>query len=236
MHYGPSTGPQRRWRDLATAAAHAGASTYPVTLALLFITTLLTIARAFGPAQSSLVDRIAQYRAEDLADGRYWRLPASALLAQDWLQLVWTLVVGGALFLLAEKVLGSIRLLLVLVIAHVVPTVVIAGWAETDHPASLHTLDYGTSCLIIGAAAALIASQRLVLLAVATAATFGVDALINSPVTITEHVIALVLGLTLGWWTSRRAGKHLRYADSAVARALQVARLKGDGGRWSSHP
>jgi hypothetical protein len=224
----------QQWRDTVQSALRIGVRKCPVTVALLLAMIVLTASRTLGPAAARTVNAIAQYRGTDLAAGRLWSLPASALLAEGWLQLAWTLVVGGALFVLVELSLGSGRTLLFLAIAHIAPTLVIAGWAEVDHPALLHNADYGTSCLIMGAAGALITSRHLARLAIATAAVFGVDALINSPVTITEHVLAVSLGLAFGWAARNRTAVSpslrdpARFAVAAAVNAIRVARPNRD--------
>jgi hypothetical protein len=143
-----------------------------------------------------VAERLAAYRAGDIFDGRLWRLPLSGLLAQSWLQWGWTIVVGCALFIALESRLGSVRTLATLGLSHIVPTVAVAVWARVlNHGSVLAMQDFGTSCLIMGAAGALLCVSRSRLLAAALLATMVGDVFLNSTLTIIEHLIAVTIGV-----------------------------------------
>jgi hypothetical protein len=118
------------------------------------------------------------------------------LLAQSWLQLGWTIVVGCALFIALESRLGSVRTSATLAVSHIVPTVAVAVWARLVIDRSILAMqDFGTSCLIMGAAGALLWLSRSRLLAAALLATMAGDVFLNSTLTIVEHLIAVAIGV-----------------------------------------
>ena len=166
----------------------------PASIVLGTLTTLLIIADHSTGATHHAVMTLARYRADALL--RYpWQLPLSAVLAQSWLQWIWTVVVGSSLFIALELRIGSLRASIVLALSHVIPTVVVACWAHAAGAVSvLHREDYGTSCLIMGAAGALLLVWRSRMLLAALVVTLAVDSVVNSSTTIVEHVIAVAVG------------------------------------------
>src|SRR6476646_3433611 len=101
----------------------------PASIVVGALTTLLVIADHSTGATHHAVTTLARYRADALL--RYpWQLPLSAVLAQSWLQWIWTVLVGGSLFIALELRIGSVRAAAVLALSHVVPTVVLACWAH----------------------------------------------------------------------------------------------------------
>jgi hypothetical protein len=65
------------------------------------------------------------------------------------------------------------------------------------HAELLGQVDYGTSCLVIGAAAALAWVRRSMLLAAIIAAGLTADVVLSAPLTAIEHAAALVVGALL---------------------------------------
>jgi hypothetical protein len=166
----------------------------PVTLLVLVVTTLLFVADHTGGSTHHAATALARYRADALLRAP-WQLPLSALLPQSGPQWAWTVVVGGALFVALERRVGSVRAAAVLALGHVVPTLVVACWAHaTGAVPALHREDFGTSCLIMAAAGALLVLLRSWLLLTAVAVTFAVDGFVNAPTTVVEHLIALAVG------------------------------------------
>ncbi|MCU1655393.1 MAG: hypothetical protein JWO57_49 [Pseudonocardiales bacterium] len=167
----------------------------PVSIAIAIATTIVTVFASGPPALRRVADELAMYRGRDIFDGHLWRLPLSGLLAQSWLQWAWTIVVGCALFVALELRLGSTRTAITLGLSHMVPTVVVALWAHAVSDRSLLAAhDFGTSCLIMGAAGALLWLGRSRLLGAALVATLIGDVFLNSTVTVIEHLIALAIG------------------------------------------
>lgn len=171
---------------------------YPVSAALGLSTLAMTLAFS-GPGRWHLTaNALAGYHAGDLAEGKWFRLPLSALLAQSWWQLAWTLLMALTLFAALEALIGSLRTALILGASHILPTLAVAGWATWT--ASSHLLsvaDWGTSCLFMGAAGALAAHLRSRVLSVIIVLVFCGDVFINTPVTICEHLMSVLLAVVL---------------------------------------
>ncbi|MDT4938568.1 MAG: hypothetical protein QOG80_2239, partial [Pseudonocardiales bacterium] len=162
---------------------------------IMVATTVLTALGNSTDGPRRVAYLLAGYRPSQLFDGQLWRLPLSALLAQSWLQWAWTVLVGGALMVAVESRLGRIRAATVLSLSHIVPTVAVAFWARAVEDRSIMSSeDFGTSCLIVGAAGALLWVSRSRLLAVGLLVSFVGDIFLNSPVTIVEHIIAVGIG------------------------------------------
>jgi hypothetical protein len=122
-------------------------------------------------------------------------MPLSALLAQSWPQWVWTAFVAVVLFAPLESRVGSARLLGVLFAGHVLSTAVAdVQAAHGGHVAQLRAADFGTSCLVVSAAAGYAWLTRSRLLTAVLGIGLCVDAILSAPLTITEHWIAAVTG------------------------------------------
>ena len=162
-------------------------------------TTLVVTAMSYGPSGwRRAAERLAIYHAGDLAHGRMWRLPMSAFLAQSWAQLVWTLLLAATAVLALEALTGTIRVAIVLGAAHLGPTLLVAAWAQwTADQQLLTTADYGTSCVVMGAAAGLASALRSRTIVALIVAAFCVDVWINAPYTIIEHLMSVILGAAL---------------------------------------
>ena len=196
--------PERRrfgdCRDVIRAArtyprARGSLRAAPVSVAVLAATVLFTAADRVPGAVHRGVSELARYRAADLFAGRWWRLPLSGLLAQSPWQCLCTVVIGGALYVALEQTMGR-ALVLVLATSHMLPTLAIACFARAGGDTHLLTvLDFGTSCLLMGAAGALLWLRRSRLLLVGTGSIYAGDLVVNSPMTITEHVLALGCGV-----------------------------------------
>jgi hypothetical protein len=135
------------------------------------------------------------YRGLDFYRGALWKLPVSGLLAQSWLQLLWTLLMAGVLFAALEARIGARALLVCVFVSQVIATTLIAVMApllglagELTHP------DFGTSCLVVGAVGALAWVRRSQVVTAVIVISLGVDAVLSSPVTAAEHDVAAVLG------------------------------------------
>jgi hypothetical protein len=127
-------------------------------------------------------------------------LPASALLAQSWWQWVATSVIAGLALVALEVRIGASALAGCLLVSHCVPTIAVAGLARLGNVSELTRPDYGMSCLMVGAVAALAWQTRSGLIALALVISLAVDPLFNSPVTTAEHLIAALLGALVSAW------------------------------------
>lgn len=169
----------------------------PVSLGIAASTTITTFA-ARGPAQwRALTSSLAAYRGTDLARLEFWRLPLSAFLAQSVAQWAWTIVVALSLLASVERRLGRVRFATLVASSHILPTLAVALWATSSGDiALLHVADYGTSCFITGAVGAALWLWRSRALSLVVALGFVGDLFLNSPMTIVEHVLALLIGAT----------------------------------------
>lgn len=178
-------------------------ATAPVTLLIIMASSLATASVRMADPVARAARSVLVYRGSDFFDGALWRLPASALLAQSWWQWTATCAIlalaGGAL----EVRIGSGRLVGCLALCHCGPTIVVALLARLVDGAVLARPDYGMSCLMVGAAAALAGRIRSLPLAGVLAVSLAVDGLFDAPVTIAEHLMAAVIGTTLGLLASR---------------------------------
>jgi hypothetical protein len=152
------------------------------------------VARVTSPIQGSAAGFLA-YRGRDFYAGAVWKLPASGLLAQSWPQWIWTLLVAAVVFASLEVRVGGMRLLLCVLLSQTVPTVMVALLAPLcGHAELLFRPDYGTSCLVVGATAALAWVRRSALLAMVIAISLAADAVLSAPATAVEHCLAVSIG------------------------------------------
>jgi membrane associated rhomboid family serine protease len=179
----------------------------PASLALATTSLILTAAvQVPSPAQQA-ANTLLVYKGEDFYTGQLWRLATSGLLAQSWAQWIWTLFVAIAVFAVLEVQVGPARLLACVAASHILPTVAVALVAPLlGRGDLLGQVDYGTSCLVIGAAAALSWVLRSPLLAAIMAAGLTADLVLSAPLTAIEHLAALTVGVVLVAGT-RRARK-----------------------------
>ena len=155
------------------------------------------------------------YRGQDLYTGELWKLPVSGLLAMSWPQWLWTLVVAAIVFAPLEVRVGGCKLLVCVFLGQIVSTAAVALLAPiTGHADVLGHADYGTSCLVVGAAAALAWVRRSMLLAIVIAVSLAFDAFLSAPATAVEHCIAVASGAL-----SLMAAKAGRFASrSSITR------------------
>jgi membrane associated rhomboid family serine protease len=196
-----------RGRGLAHAA--------PASLALAATSLILTaLVQVPSPAQQDAKALLA-YQGDDLYTGQLWRLLTSGLLAQSWTQWAWTLFVTITVFAVLEVQVGPARLLACVAASHILPTIAVAMLAPPlGHAELLGQIDYGTSCLVIGAAAALTWVRRSMLLAAIIAAGMTADVVLSAPLTAIEHAAALVVGALVVAGT-QCGRKHLGHRRAA---------------------
>ena len=196
---------QRQWwidhlspvRDRVRAVGVVRAA--PASLGLLLASLVATASvRLPSPVQHA-ANGIFLYRGRDLhTAAATYRLPLSALLAQSWPQWMWTAVVAVILFAPLEVRVGPARLLLCVFAGQVLSTAVADFLVNTGgHTAELAAPDYGTSCLVVSAAAGYAWFVRSRLLTAVLTAGLCVDAVLSAPQTVTEHWIAAGAGLVV---------------------------------------
>ena len=174
--------------------AHAAPASLALAASSLILTALVQVP---SPAQQDAKALLA-YQGDDLYTGELWRLLTSGLLAQSWAQWAWTLFVAITVFAVLEVRVGPARLLACVAASHILPTVAVALLAPPlGHAELLGQVDYGTSCLVIGAAAALAWVRRSMLLAAIIAAGRTADIVLSAPLPAIEHAAALVVGALL---------------------------------------
>jgi len=194
--------PQQMWsaqhvdpvrdRIRAVGLTHAA----PASLALVLVSLAATAAvRLPNPLQHA-TSALFVYHGRDLHTVTApYRLPLSALLAQSWPQWFWTAFVAVVLFAPLESRVGPARLLGVVFAGQVLSTAVAdVQAAHAGHIAQLRAADFGTSCLVVSAAAGYAWLTRSRLLAAVLGIGLGVDAILSAPLTVTEHWIAAVTG------------------------------------------
>ena len=188
----------------------------PASLALATASLILTaLVHTPNPVQQQATS-LLEYKGDDLYSGELWRLVSSGLLAQSWLQYLWTLFIAVAIFAVVEVQIGWARLLACVAASHVLPTVTVALLAPLlGHADVLSEVDYGTSCLVIGAVAGLAWLRRSLPLAAIVAVGVIGDVMLSAPLTVVEHTLALVVGAVVVAVTARSGG---RWSSSAVAR------------------
>jgi hypothetical protein len=175
--------------------AGRGIAGAPVSASLALLTVGFSAASALPGSGHRLARTAAAYHGRDLMRAALWRLPLSALLAQSVLQLLWTLLLMSTLFTALEHVVGGVKLLLIAAAGHVLPTVAVDLFAMCQRwPRWLATADYGTSCLIMGVIAALLLLTRNRMLMGALMLVLAIDGVLNSVMTVSEHLLALLAG------------------------------------------
>jgi hypothetical protein len=127
-------------------------------------------------------------------------LPLSAFLAQGVLQWASTVLLAMTALAGIEAIVGTVRFTVLVASAHIVPTVMVAAWAEwSRHSAILLVSDYGTSCLIMGALGAAMYVWRSRIGCTIVALGFIADSTVHSPTTVAEHVMAVLIGIAVMW-------------------------------------
>ena len=179
-------------------ASRGLARAVPATLAVATASLILTaLVHTPNPIQQQATS-LLEYRGDDLYSGRLWRLVSSGLLAQSWLQYLWTLFIAIVIFAVLEVQIGWATLLACVAASHIVPTVTVAILAPLlGHADLLSEVDYGTSCLVVGAVAGLAWLRRSLLLAAFVVIGVIGDVMLSAPLTVVEHALALAVGAVI---------------------------------------
>ena len=169
----------------------------PASLSLLLASLAATATVRLPTAGQHAASGIFVYRGRDLhTTAALYRLPLSALLAQSWPQWVWTAAVALILFAPLEARAGPARLLLCVFAGQVLSTAVadlLAG--AGGHIAELAKPDFGTSCLVVSAAAGYAWLVRSRMLTAVLTVGLCIDAVLSASQTVVEHWVAAGTGL-----------------------------------------
>jgi hypothetical protein len=168
----------------------------PVSLMLALSTLLVTgVVRIASPVQDAAYGLFA-YRGLDVYSGDFLSLPLSGLLSQSWPQWAWTAFVAVVVFAPLEVRVGGRMVLACVLLSQVASTSVVAVLAPAlGHRDLLTHPDFGTSCLVVGATAALAWVRRSRLLSIVILASLLVDAFLSAPATAVEHCVAVTVGV-----------------------------------------
>ena len=203
--------PATRWIEALLAPVRARArrqgvlATAPVTLSIIVLSFLATASVRLPAPVPDAAAKVLVYRGQDLFHGAWWRLPASALLAQSWWQWASTCMIVSLVGAALEVRIGGRALAAAVLVSHCLPTVVIAGYARLADVGELARADYGMSCVMVGAVATLAARTRSKPVVALLMFSLAGDPLFNSRLTIIEHLLAATFGATIGFVLARRA-------------------------------
>ena len=242
MRRGPATAARRRIASALVTVGRAHfeparesirsrglARAVPASLALATASLILSaLVHTPSPVQQQAT-RLLEYQGDDLYSGELWRLVSSGLLAQSWLQYLWTLFIAVVIFAVLEVKIGWARLLGCVAASHVLPTVTVALLAPLlGHADVLSEVDYGTSCLVVGAVAGLAWVRRSLPLAAIVAVGLIGDVMLSAPLTVVEHTLALVVGaVVVAVTASRVAGGVLAPSRSGLQSRVGPAAVRG---------
>lgn len=190
----------------------------PASLALAMGSLVCTAAARLSTPIQHVAAGALGYRGLDFYRGALWKLPLSGLLAQSWPQWLWTLLMAGVLFAALEARIGAPALLACVFGAQVISTVFVAIVAPAlGHAGELTRPDFGTSCLVVGAAGALAWVRRSRLVTAVMLMSLGLDALLSSPATAAEHQVAAVVGFLVAVAAAPAAYRGRRILASVPA-------------------
>jgi len=191
-------------RPVADRVRRLGYARSAPTTLLLILTSLTITAAALGTGSGHhAANHALSYRGTDFYHGDWWKLITSGLLAQSWLQFLWTALVAVVLFAPLEVRVGAGKLIAATFLPQIISTVVVAiGAPLLDHSNELTRPDFGTSCLVVGAAAALAWVRRSRLLALVIVVSLIVDSVVSAPATAIEHCVAVATGALVMMWAT----------------------------------
>lgn len=169
----------------------------PGSLGIVLVSLAATaVVRLPNPLQHD-ASAVFVYHGRDLhTTAALYQLPLSALLAQSWPQWAWTALVAAALFAPLEVRIGPARLLGCLLAGQVLSTAAAdIQAAYAGRGAELAAPDFGTSCLVVSAAAGYAWLTRSRMLGATLGTGLCIDAILSAPLTIIEHWVAAGIGI-----------------------------------------
>jgi hypothetical protein len=179
----------------------------PVAVGFLTICLLVSIAWRLPGAGHGLVAACCAYQHWRPSPGGAVRLVAGAFLLRTWYEVVWTVAATVLVTAPLEAWMGSGRMLTIITLGQVVPTIAVAAVLALAHRPGDGGLDVGSSAVIVAAAAGLAVRSRSRSVAGCLLIALLVALLAQSSLTTAEHLLATLVGAlaTLALSTSRRA-------------------------------
>ena len=193
-------------RPLRAAGASIGLpAAAPASLSFLLATLMVSVLWRDPAGGHRLVAACCAWRATDLPHGPLLPLLGSALLVRRPVEAIWTVTATGLVLAPLEVVVGSRWLIVLGVLGHTLPTVLVdLCWLATGQVGQgLDGLDVGTSAVVVAAAAALAVTTRSLPVAIVLVAGLMVDIAAAPDLATTEHLIAVVVGVSFAMAYSR---------------------------------
>jgi hypothetical protein len=209
-------------RPLRAAVASVGLpAAAPASLSFLLATLVVSVLWRDPASGHRLVADCCAWRAIDLPHGPLLPLLGSALLVRRPVEAIWTAAAVWLVLGPLEAVIGSRRLIVLGVLGHALPTVLVdLCWLATVRAGQgLDSLDVGTSAVVVAAAAALAVTTRSLPVAVVLVVGLTVDIAAAPDLATTEHLIAMVVGVSFAMAFSRELGRDSQ-TDRVADRAL----------------
>jgi hypothetical protein len=197
-------------RPLRAAVASVGLpAATPASLSFLLATLVASVLWRDPASGHRLVAACCAWRATNLPHGPLLPLLGSALLVRRPVEAIWTTTATGLVLGPLEAVIGSRRLIALGVLGHALPTVLVdLSWLATvKHGQGLDGLDVGTSAVVVAAAAALAVTTQSLPVAVVLVVGLTVDIAAAPDLATTEHLIAMVVGVSFAMAFSRELGR-----------------------------
>jgi hypothetical protein len=210
-------------RALRRAVARRGPlGAAPVSFCFLGL-VLLTVLARLDPHGRALVVACCAYRPGEMTrlDGLA-RLLGSALLVRGPIEITWTVLATWLVLAPLEAVIGPRRLLAVMAVGHVVPTVLAGLDWRWHHGAAMGRLDVGTSAVVVAAAAALAIRTRSLPVAVSLVIGLAADLVWQPDLSAGEHLFDLAVGIAAGLVLTRHRGTFAAFVPRR--RAAPAAR------------
>ena len=210
---------------LQAAVASAGLfAAAPASISFLLATLVVSVLWHDPPGGHRLVAACCAWRATNLPRGPLLPLLGSALLVRRPVEAIWTTTATGLVLGPLEAVVGSRRLITLGVLGHALPTILVdLCWLVTGQAGrGLDGLDVGTSAVVVAAAAALAVTTRSLPVAAVLAAGLTVDIAAAPDLATTEHLIAVVIGVSFAMAFSRERRRATAPSDSTPVDATPV--------------
>jgi hypothetical protein len=166
----------------------------PVAVGFLTVCLLVSLVWEIPGAGHRLVAACCAYQGWRPRPGEAVRLVTGAFLLRTWYEVVWTVAATVLVTAPFEAWMGSGRMLTIITLGQVVPTIVVAAGLALAHRPGDGGLDVGSSAVIVAAAAGLAIRSRSLSVGGCLLTAQLVAALVQSPLTTAEHLIAALVG------------------------------------------
>jgi hypothetical protein len=204
----------------------------PVAMTFLWVCLAVSGLWVMRGTGHRLIAACCAYRSWHPGLGPSVRLLMSAFLLRHGYEVLWTIAATGLVLAPFEALVGSGRMLAIIALGHVVPTVAVAGLAA-DRQLGGGGLDVGASAVVVAAAAGLAVAGRSVPVAIWLAVAQMVGVVVQTPLASGEHLIALGTGAVLTWGLSTRPPGTRAPQPRRVASPVAGRYRRMGGGRRS---